>query len=118
MKVVNVAIGEEQYDFVCYQDEDFTEEFQQIISEAKELWREKIQSWIDAREVHPFWAVTRAGIRVWHLPKGHRKPKSYMILRPPLDPQNQCAWLDGGREVETFLQAKGIHCYFDPGRDD
>ena len=106
-------------DLPCYSDSDMTDLFWQSIKDAETIWRRKIKEWQSGSESNQFFAVhSDAGIYIRYLAPKRKRPELINILRPPLDPSNQIAWMKSGNDVIAFLHEKGIKCFLNLGTDD
>lgn len=102
-----------------YRDKDFNERFWNLIKEAEVLWSRRIDEYIKENGDQEFFATLGAGIYVFHLPFRHRVPKRKLILHAPPAAYGKAlhCW-DIAEEVVSFLQSKGVSCFYYPGTAD
>lgn len=108
-----------------YEPSDLNDQFWEMVKEAKQLWAQRIQEYIDKNGQNPYFSVVGAGIEILFLPPRHKKPKYRIIIDPDsLVPSpnmgggNSCLWQGSADEVVAFLRSKGIECSYSCGYDN
>jgi predicted transcriptional regulator len=103
---------------VCrvYNDSEI-ENMKEILLEAESLWYERVMEFKSSGK-NPGTCVCCAGIQVYHLSKGSRRPYQKDIIEAPDFLQGSLSWEASKDEILRFLCDRGVDCSYNRGHMD